>query len=127
MELRCADGQGWRVLVIDNEPDIVELLDRMLRSFGYSVVRAPSCVDAVQVLQAAEIDLVIADERVFRRDGDAVHSALRAATAGVPILLLSGSMYGDSCPADVLQKPFHLFELRDRVAAAIRRSRETTV
>lgn len=78
-----------RVLVVDDEPQIVRALAINLRARGYEVHAAASGAQALQVAAAHPPDLVILDLGLPDMDGSEVIAGLRGWTS-VPILVLSG-------------------------------------
>jgi two-component system KDP operon response regulator KdpE len=120
-----------RVLVVDDEPQIVRALSINLHARGYDVATA---VDGQSALAAASYqppDLVLLDLGLPDLDGMEVISGLRGWTAA-PIIVLSGRAdSGDKIDAldagadDYITKPFSIGELLARVRAAERRSSPT--
>ena len=60
---------GFDILVVDDEPNIVSALRRMLRANGYQVQTAPSGRDALALLDERAVDLIISDMRMPEMDG----------------------------------------------------------
>jgi PAS domain S-box-containing protein len=105
---------GW-VLVIDDNPQIREVVHRVLTSAGYRVTTAASGQDALTLLNDPELaaDLVLTDVVMPGITGDAFAGRLRAARPGMKILFMSGyerpphaseTWPGDSL--EVIAKPF---------------------
>lgn len=123
-----------RILVVDDDPKILEALRRGLSLCGYSVSTAASGVDALQA--AREIDLVILDVMMPGLDGIEVCRRLKAdaKTGGeLPILMLTArDDVGDRVTGleagadDYLVKPFAFEELLARIRALLRRYRPET-
>jgi phosphate regulon transcriptional regulator PhoB len=121
-----------RVLVVEDEPDIRDLLAFHLERDGYHVTRATSGGEALRQLRATPPDLVILDLMLPEVDGFEVCRRLRAdaATAGLPVIMLTAK--GDEVDRvvgleigadDYIVKPFSPKELLARVRAVLRRSR----
>lgn len=108
-----------RVLVVDDEPDVRHLTERMLRRLGHIVVAAEDGAGALEALGAdGSIDLVLMDVTMPSMDGPTTARALRDRGIGVPIVLMSGyaedELVARGVLADVdgfLQKPFAESEL----------------
>lgn len=119
-----------RVLAVDDEPDIRNLLGIHLRSHGYDVVEAASGVEAVAAMKKdPAIDLVIMDIMMPGQSGVEACAAIREFST-VPVLFLTAkSQLGDKAQAyesggdDYLVKPFSRRELLMKVESLTRRYR----
>jgi phosphate regulon transcriptional regulator PhoB len=121
-----------RVLIVEDEPDIRELVVHHLKREGYQVSAAASGEEALRQVQAAPPDLVLLDLMMPAMDGLEVCRRLRQdpATASLPIVMLTAK--GDEIDRvlgleigadDYVVKPFSPKELLARVRAVLRRSR----
>ena len=121
-----------RVLVVEDEPDIRDLLAFHLERGGYQVTRAATGPEALRQLRAAPPDLVILDLMLPEMDGLEVCRRLRAepATAALPVIMLTAK--GDEVDRvvglelgadDYVVKPFSPKEVLARVRAVLRRAR----
>ena len=121
-----------RVLVVEDEPDIRDLLAFHLERGGYQVTRAATGPEALRQLRAAPPDLVILDLMLPEMDGLEVCRRLRAepATAALPVIMLTAK--GDEVDRvvglelgadDYVVKPFSPKEMLARVRAVLRRAR----
>ncbi|MFN2222835.1 MAG: response regulator [Chloroflexota bacterium] len=120
-----------RVLVIDDDPGILKLVDRTLGSRGYEVYTAANGIEGLNRVQATKPDIVILDKVMPDIDGFEVARRLRREPdfAHIPIVILTGaSQLGDKLDAfnagadDYLTKPFEVDELAARLAALLRRA-----
>jgi len=118
-----------RILVVDDEPSIVELVAYNLRRSGYEVLTADNGEDALRIAQAGELDLLILDVMLPGIDGFEVLRALRRAS-DLPVLMLTARgeeidrVVGFEIGADdYVAKPFSPRELTGRVKALLRRLR----
>jgi two-component system KDP operon response regulator KdpE len=116
-----------RVLVVDDEPQIVRALRITLHARQYQVVTASNGAEALQSTQEEKPDVVILDLGLPDMDGVAVVRTLRQWTA-VPIVVLSGRLHStskvealDAGADDYVTKPFSIDELLARVRAVTRR------
>jgi two-component system KDP operon response regulator KdpE len=116
-----------RVLVVDDEPQILRALSINLRARSYDVHTAPSGTDALSTAASHPPDLVILDLGLPDLDGVEVIRGLRGWTSA-PIIVLSGrSDSGDKVEAldagadDYITKPFGVDELLARMRAVSRR------
>jgi two-component system, OmpR family, KDP operon response regulator KdpE len=117
-----------KVLVVDDEPQIVRALRINLSARGYDVSTAGSGQQALQVAAAARPDVVVLDLGLPDIDGTTVIEGLRGWTS-VPIIVLSAHTdSGDKVSAldagadDYVTKPFGMDELLARLRAAVRRA-----
>jgi len=109
-----------RILLVEDEPDIHELLSHVLIDAGYVVDVAPTAAEAWRYLDAQSYALVIADWRL--PDGDGTVIAEAAADLGAKTFVMSGYLFsmpgGRSERHDTLMKPIRPGEL----VAAVERS-----
>jgi DNA-binding response OmpR family regulator len=120
-----------RVLVVEDDPDIAELVVRYLDKAGYSTMRVSSGRDALDSVRTKPPDLMVLDLMLPHVDGLEVCRLLRAneKTAGIPIIMLtaradeSERIVGLEIGADdYLAKPFSPNELVARIKALLRRA-----
>ena len=121
-----------RVLLVDDEADIVWALRYSLEDEGYEVLTAQSGTEALSIAQLQQPDLVILDIIMPQMDGLEVCRRLRRdpGLASVPILFLTQRAEIEDRVAgldeggdDYLVKPFDIRELKAHVRALLRRSR----
>jgi two-component system OmpR family response regulator len=117
-----------RVLVVEDEPDLLRVLAQALREDGYAVDEAADGKTALQKATAWEYDAVLLDIMLPGMDGYVVLKELRK-TKKIPVLFLTARdavpdrIRGlDAGADDYLVKPFNLGEVLARVRAVIRRS-----
>jgi two-component system KDP operon response regulator KdpE len=122
-----------RVLVVDDEPQILRALRINLHARQYDVVTAGSGRGALEAASDAHPDLIILDLGLPDMDGAEVIRSLRSWTQ-VPIVILSGRMNSaakvdalDAGADDYVTKPFSVAELFARIRAVTRRSSEPEV
>ena len=125
-----AAGTPGRLLVVDDEKTILELLSGSLRLAGFEVTTAASGTEAVRAAASRRPDLVLLD--VMMPDGDGFEALRRMRSAGieVPVIFLTARdeepdrVNGFDLGADdYVTKPFSLNELLGRIRAVLRRSR----
>ena len=120
-----------RVLVVDDEPKIRDVVGGYLTRDGYSVLFAETGRAALEMALREHPDLIILDLRLPDLDGEEVARAVRD-ISDVPIIMLTAkSAEADRVAGlglgadDYLVKPFSVRELAARVAAVLRRTRGT--
>ncbi|HLH62425.1 MAG TPA: response regulator transcription factor [Ktedonobacteraceae bacterium] len=121
--------QRKRILIVEDEPQIVDLLRRGLGYKGFDVLAAQDGQEALQLFQATPPDLVILDIKLPDIDGYQVCRYMRATgDESLPILMLtakdelSDKIIGlDSGADDYITKPFAFEELLARIRAGLRR------
>ena len=118
-----------RVLVVDDEPAVREVLERILRLEGYEVVLAADGREAIARQRAAPADAVVLDVLMPNVDGLEVCRRMRGCGDRTPVLMLTARHeVGDRVAGleagadDYLAKPFSIDELTARLKALMRRS-----
>lgn len=124
-------GTGHSILVVDDDPRIVELLHIALGAHGYQVLTAANGEDALQIAFQEQPDLVLLDVKLPRKSGYEVCQAMRREPdlAHVPIIMISAladteaRLQGLQRGADdYLAKPFSPKELIAKTRRAIERA-----
>ena len=115
-----------RILVVDDEPSILELIKANLEARGYQVSTAADGDEAIRIAEKEKPELILLDIIMPGMDGFAVCRKIRQWSA-VPILMLSareGENYKEMCAAcgadDYLTKPFVLKELLSMVRSILK-------
>ena len=119
-----------RVLVVDDDGDILRLLDKTLRAAGHQVELARDGREAESKLKTGRYDLVLLDAMLPHVHGFEICARLKASarTRRIPVILLSAVYRGwrfahdarESFGADeYVEKPFHLPQLLQRVSALL--------
>jgi putative two-component system response regulator len=117
------------ILVVDDDPDMRQLLDESLTALGYHVSTADSGETALDMVWRREPDLVLTDVHMARMGGLELCRALKADPRWqlIPVILLTavGDLKArvaglEAGADDFFTKPYELVELRTRVAALLR-------
>jgi DNA-binding response OmpR family regulator len=121
-----------RILIVDDEPRYLRLLEANLRTDGYEVVAAQDGLQAIDIFSTQPIDLILLDIMLPKLDGFATCQRLRE-FSNVPIIMLTAKgeeqdrVRGlDLGADDYLVKPFSATELLARVRAVLRRAQPPT-
>lgn len=116
------------ILVVDDEPRYLRLLEANLRTDGYEVITAQNGKEAIEMFSANPVDLIVLDVMMPQMDGFSVCQSIRQ-YSNVPIIILTAKgeeqdrVHGlDVGADDYLIKPFSIMELLARVRAVLRRA-----
>jgi two-component system, OmpR family, response regulator len=121
--------ESHRILVVDDEPNIVDVVSMALRFQGFSVESAGTGTEAIAAVASFRPDLIVLDVMLPDMEGFDVAQRLGAQRARVPIIFLTArdatddkirglTLGGD----DYVTKPFSLEELVARIRSILRRS-----
>jgi DNA-binding response OmpR family regulator len=115
------------ILIVEDEPPIADFLERGLTAEGYAISCVTDGVEGERLAQAGEVDLVILDLMLPRRDGFEVLAQIRRTRPHLPVIVLTArgetkdKVAGlDRGATDYLTKPFAFDELAARVRAHLR-------
>jgi two-component system OmpR family response regulator len=117
-----------KILVVDDEPYITDLLSAALRFEGFRVESAASGIEALRVARSSSPDLILLDVMLPDIEGAEVCRRLRDEGVTVPVVFLTArdgtedKIAGLAVGDDYVTKPFSLDELMARVRAVLRRA-----
>ncbi len=118
----------FRILVVEDDTDIQELLDNHLSGSGYEVVLANDGVEAISLFSQGEFDLVLLDIMLPKIDGYGVCEFIRK-QSNVPIVMLTAlDSEADQIKGldlqidDYITKPFSMPILKRKIVAILRRT-----
>src|SRR6266850_3401508 len=128
----CRTNHNMRVLIVEDEPDLLEGLARALRDEGYAVDTAANGEDGLFSAESNEYDGIVLDVMLPKLDGWEVLARLRKQKK-TPVLMLTARDQSrdrvrglDTGADDYVVKPFDLDELLARLRALIRRGANQT-
>jgi DNA-binding response OmpR family regulator len=123
----------YKILIVDDDPNILQMLEHIMADEGYKVLTARSGLDALRIAQDEKPDLCILDIGMPHMDGVMLCRTLRTLRDldEVPILFLTANntpyTVADALEAggdDYIRKPFSVRELTARIRAHLRRSKQ---
>lgn len=118
-----------KILIVDDEPFNLDLLEQELGEYDYAIERASDGVEALEKTESFKPDVILLDYMMPRMNGLEVTKRLRAEPAhrGIPVILLTAKATQEDKVAgldagadDYVTKPFDSFELLARVRAMLR-------
>jgi OmpR family response regulator RpaB len=119
--------QSFRILVVEDDPSTLNVLEKRLAMQGFAVTTATNGIEALERFRSADPDAVVLDVMMPELDGFAVLERIRA-VSGVPVILLtalgelSDRVTGLELGADdYMVKPFSPKELEARIRCLLRR------
>ena len=122
-----------RILIVDDEKNIVSSLTAILSDEGYEVSMTDDGVEALEIIQKDPPDLVLLDIWLPGMDGIEVLKTLKTYNPGVKVLIMSGHGTIDTAvkatklgAQDFIEKPFSLDRITESVENALHRSEEHT-
>ena len=119
-----------KVLIIDDDEQVVELVSRQLENLGYEYDHAPDGASGLEMAIVNEYELVVLDLGLPKLGGVEVCRRLREQNESVPILILTGDSNKTNTVLtlelgadEFVGKPFDGMELKARIRALLRRSK----
>lgn len=128
--MKPGSGHGQRILIVDDEPAIVDLITFTIENAGWETVTAHNASDAWECMQRQDYSLVLLDWMLPDLSGYQLLSRIRAhrRTERLPVIMLTAkSMEEDRIAGldngadDYMSKPFSPRELTSRINALLRR------
>jgi DNA-binding response OmpR family regulator len=109
------------VLVVDDDLRLLGLTAAMLSAEGYRVLKAGTPEEAVRVFEQkhTDIDLLLSDVRMPGMSGPELGTRLRRVRPDLPVIFMTGDPDRVAALGKVLEKPFGMYDLCGRVAAAL--------
>ncbi|MBQ1217631.1 MAG: response regulator transcription factor, partial [Clostridia bacterium] len=115
------------ILVVDDDPEIVSAISKLLEMEGYSVLKAYDGLEALDLLSENDVHLILMDLMMPHMDGLSAVMRIRQ-TRNIPIIILSArtedsdKILGLNVGADdYISKPYNPMELLARIGSQLRR------
>jgi len=119
-----------RILIVDDEPDMIETCRRVLAATGYQCFTTTDSREALRMVEGEHPDLLLTDLRMPEMDGMEVLRRAREADPNLPVIMLTGHATVETAVAavkagafDYLSKPFSIDQLRLSVERALTKRR----
>lgn len=122
-----------RILIIENDPFILELLSDLLTHFGYSVEKAPSGSEAMEKINREEFDGILLDIQLYDMDGRHLYRALaeRSSLLAGKVVFVTGDLGNANTMSFIketgnlcLAKPFTIIDLKKVLASLFQEKRQ---
>ncbi len=130
MVVMAKDVRGSEtILVVEDQPEVCEVVTTMLRGFGYTVLFALTPSQALEIASntGIQIDLLMTDDFLPEMRGPQLADRIRALRPSIRILFMTGSIENERLEqypeADLIEKPFHPLDLRLKVREVLDRRR----
>lgn len=131
-----AEGQLRKVVCVEDEPEMIDLIRLILSRKGFEVIGANGGVKGLETIRAEKPDLVLLDLMMPEMDGWQVYQQLKADvnTADIPVIVVTAKAQNiDKVLGlhiakvdDYISKPFSLQELVDRVEKVLKRREQAS-
>jgi DNA-binding response OmpR family regulator len=116
-----------KILIVDDDRDIREILAEGLKDDGYEVTLAKSSLEALSLIPFQSFDVIVTDWQLPLRDGLSLIRTVKEVSPKTPVILISA--YGDDelrkrveeSGATYLQKPFSLKLFKDLIMSLVSR------
>jgi len=114
----------WRVLIVEDQPEISDLLAEVLEPLGLEPVIARDGLEAIELALAVRPDIITLDLNLPLKDGRSVLRDLAndPATSAIPVVIVSaccGELIPEGQVVEVLAKPFEVSDLIDAVCTVV--------
>lgn len=86
----CIMDEKLKVLVVDDDMQVLNMLGRIIESEGWKCLKAPTGEIALDTLKLNEVDIVVLDLKLPRMDGFEVLKSMKELKPAVPVVILTG-------------------------------------
>lgn len=119
-----------KVLVVDDDATLLELLVDTLEAVGYETVAAPGGIEALEALTKQSFDVIVTDVKMPGVDGITLLRKVRRHYPDLPVLFVTGvatpDLIAGADPDGFLAKPFRISRIEEMIEGTIRRKERRT-
>lgn len=108
-----------RILLVDDEVEILKLLAYFLRTLGYGICEARNAKQGIEVMNTEIVDLALIDLKLPGMDGIGLTRAIRKTEPSLPVIVYSGNRFVDVASEalkaganEYIEKPFTLIKIK---------------
>jgi CheY-like chemotaxis protein len=113
-----------KILVVDDDPILLELLVETLTTIGYDTGEAVDGLDALEILKKDKFDLMISDIKMPNLDGIGLLKEVRKLYPDLPVLFITGvskpEIIGRATPNGFLSKPFRINHIEELIEKTLK-------
>jgi CheY-like chemotaxis protein len=113
-----------KILVVDDDPILLELLVETLTTIGYDTGKAVDGLDALDVLSKEKFDLMVSDIKMPNLDGIGLLQEVRKLYPNLPVLFITGvskpEIVGRATPNGFLSKPFRINHIEEMIEKTLK-------
>jgi DNA-binding response OmpR family regulator len=113
---------GLKILLVDDEPDIVEVIQDRLEAYGFTVITAGTGVEALRKLSMEKFDGVLLDVKMPEMGGIEALAEIRKRDTKIPVIIITSSSTREAAidaiakgANEYILKPFEWEELKTKV------------
>jgi excisionase family DNA binding protein len=115
-------NHGFSILVVDDEPLVLELFRETLEEQGYTTTTVDNGADAIELIKNEDFDLVFLDLKIPGMDGAELFRRIRKITPALPVVIITAYPESEAMsralihgPLSIMQKPFSDSDVRAAV------------
>lgn len=120
---------GPTIYIVDDEPEIVDILEEILQKYGYKTKGFTKAIDALDAIKKSQPDAVISDMKMPEMSGLELLRTLRSIYRTIPVIFISGFLTKEDLLESIslglygaLEKPISAIQVTSLIASAIERS-----
>jgi DNA-binding NtrC family response regulator len=113
---------GLKILLVDDEPDIIEVIQDRLEAYGFTVITAGTGLEALKKLSAEKFDGVFLDVKMPEMGGIEVLEEIRKRDKRIPVIIITSSSSQEAAieavargASEFILKPFEWEELKTKI------------